>query len=49
VFGVQIGLLGHLAAAVFGISLLVMAAPQALQAIAVVGALYLCWLGFRAL
>jgi threonine/homoserine/homoserine lactone efflux protein len=48
-FGVQIGLLGHLAAAVFGISLLVMAVPQALQAIAVVGALYLCWLGFRAL
>ena len=48
-FGVLIGLLGHLAAAVFGISLLVMAVPQALQAIAVIGALYLCWLGFRAL
>lgn len=45
--GVQIGLLGHLAAAVFGISLLVMAAPLALQAIALAGALYLCWLGYR--
>ena len=48
-FGVQIGMLGHLAAAVFGISLLAVAVPQALQAIAVVGALYLCWLGSRAL
>jgi len=45
--GVQIGLLGHLAAAVFGISLLVMAVPLALQAIALAGALYLCWLGYR--
>ena len=44
--GVQIGLLGHLAAAVFGISLLVMAAPLALQAIALAGALYLCWLDY---
>ncbi len=45
--GVQIGLLGHFAAAVFGISLLVMAVPLALQAIALAGALYLCWLGYR--
>ena len=33
--GVQIGLLGHFAAAVFGISLLVMAVPLALQATAI--------------
>lgn len=45
--GVQIGLLGHLAAAVFGISLLVLAAPLALQGVALAGALYLCWLGYR--
>jgi threonine/homoserine/homoserine lactone efflux protein len=47
VLGVQIGLLGHLAAAVFGLSLVLLAAPLALQGIALAGALYLCWLGYR--
>jgi len=45
--GVQIGLLGHLAAAVFGLSLLLLAVPLALKGIALAGALYLCWLGYR--
>lgn len=45
--GVQIGLLGHLAAAVFGLSLLHLAAPLALKGVALDGALYLCWLGYR--
>ena len=45
--GVQIGLLGHLAAAVFGLSLLLLAAPLALKGVALTGALYLCWLGYR--
>jgi len=45
--GVQIGLLGHLAAAVFGLSLLLLAAPLALKGVALAGALYLCWLGYR--
>ena len=31
----------------FGISLLVQAAPLALQGVALAGALYLCWLGYR--
>ena len=45
--GVQIGLLGHLAAAVFGLSILLLAAPLALKGVALAGALYLCWLGYR--
>ncbi len=45
--GVQIGLLGHLAAAVFGLSLLLLAAPLALKGVALAGAFYLCWLGYR--
>ena len=45
--GVQIGLLGHLAAAVFGLSLLLLSAPLALKGVALAGALYLCWLGYR--
>ena len=44
---VQIGLLGHLAAAVFGLSLLLLAVPLALKGVALAGALYLCWLGYR--
>ena len=43
----QIGLLGHLAAAVFGLSILLLAAPLALKGVALAGALYLCWLGYR--
>ena len=45
--GVQIGLLGHLAAAVFGLSLVLLAVPLALKGVALAGALYLCWLGYR--
>ena len=40
--GVQIGLLGHLAAAVFGLSILLLATPLALKGVALTGALYLC-------
>ncbi len=43
----QIGLLGHLAAAVFGLSLVLLAVPLALKGVALAGALYLCWLGYR--
>jgi len=44
---VQIGFLGHMAAAVFRLSILLLAAPLALKGVALTGALYLCWLGYR--
>jgi len=49
VAGVQIGLLGHTLLAVTGISLLVAASPSLFRGVALVGALYLGWLGFQAL
>lgn len=47
VAGVQAGLLIHTAAAVIGLSILIAANPVALKVIAVIGALYLAWLGWQ--
>ena len=45
VFGVQTGLLVHLAFIISGLSLLIAAQPQLLRVIAFVGSVYLAWLG----
>lgn len=47
VFGVQIGLLGHTALAVFGISVIIARTPLLFKMVALAGALYLAWLGFE--
>lgn len=49
VAGVQAGLVLHTLAAVVGLSILIATTPVALQVIAVVGALYLAWLGWQSL
>jgi threonine/homoserine/homoserine lactone efflux protein len=49
VAGVQLGLVVHTVAAVFGLSLLIASTPWAFGTIAVIGAGYLAWLGLQAL
>ncbi len=47
--GVQIGILGHIAAAVLGLSVLIVSVPVAFKAVAIAGAAYLAFIGFQAL
>lgn len=47
VAGVQLGLIGHTAAAVIGLSLVIASAPVLFRMIAILGALYLVWLGVQ--
>jgi threonine/homoserine/homoserine lactone efflux protein len=47
--GAGVGILGHTLAATFGLSLLIQGSPQAFWAVKAVGALYLMWLGTKAL
>jgi len=49
VAGVQFGLLGHNLLAVAGISVIIASSPLLFQAVAILGAGYLGWLGFQAL
>ena len=49
VAGVQLGLLVHTALAVAGVSLLIASSPALFKAVAVLGALYLAWLGLGGL
>lgn len=49
VMGIQFGLLIHTAFAVFGLSLLIAGSPVLFNALAVVGAAYLAWLGIQGL
>lgn len=47
--GAGLGILGHTLAAAFGLSLLIQGSPQAFWLVKGVGALYLLWLGWKAL
>jgi homoserine/homoserine lactone efflux protein len=47
--GVQLGLLIHAAAAVLGLSLLIISVPLALRIIALAGAIYLAWIAWQQL
>jgi len=47
VIGVQFGLVGHTLLAVFGISALIAASPILFKAIAILGALYIGWIGIQ--
>jgi threonine/homoserine/homoserine lactone efflux protein len=47
--GAGLGIMGHTLAATFGLSLLVQGSPEAFWAVKAVGALYLLWLGYKAL
>ena len=47
VTGVELGLVIHTTAAVVGLSLIIVTVPVLYGAIAIVGALYLAWLGFQ--
>jgi len=49
VAGVQLGLLVHTALAVLGVSLLIASSPALFKAVAILGALYLAWLGIGGL
>lgn len=49
VLGVQLGLAAHTAAAVLGLSLLILSSPLLFRAVALAGALYLGWLGIQSL
>lgn len=49
VAGVQLGLLVHTALAAAGVSALIASSPLLFKAMAVAGACYLAWLGFRSL
>ena len=49
VLGVQLGLLVHTAFAVFGLSFLIASSPVLFNAVAIVGAAYLAWLGIDGL
>ena len=49
VAGIQLGLVVHTAAAVVGLSLLIVTVPMLFRALAVAGALYLGWLGLQSL
>lgn len=48
-FGAGLGILFHTLAATFGLSLIIQGSPEAFWAVKVVGALYLLWLGCKAL
>jgi threonine/homoserine/homoserine lactone efflux protein len=47
--GAGLGILCHTLAATFGLSLIIQGSPQAFWVVKVVGALYLLWLGYKAL
>ncbi|MSO75008.1 MAG: LysE family translocator [Alphaproteobacteria bacterium] len=47
--GVQIGILGHITAAVLGLSVLIVSVPVAFKAVAIAGAAYLAFLGVQSL
>lgn len=47
--GAGLGILFHTLAATFGLSLLIQGSPEAFWVVKVVGALYLLWLGYKAL
>ena len=47
--GAGIGIMGHTLAATFGLSLVIQTSPKAFIAVKAVGALYLIWLGWKAL
>jgi threonine/homoserine/homoserine lactone efflux protein len=47
--GAGLGILFHTLAATFGLSLLIQGSPQAFWVVKIVGALYLLWLGWKAL
>ena len=49
VTGVQLGLVIHTTAAVVGLSLIIVTLPVLYGAIAIVGALYLAWLGYQSI
>jgi threonine/homoserine/homoserine lactone efflux protein len=48
-FGAGLGILFHTLAATFGLSLLIQGSPEAFWVVKVVGAVYLLWLGYKAL
>jgi threonine/homoserine/homoserine lactone efflux protein len=48
-FGAGLGILFHTFAATFGLSLLIQGSPEAFWVVKVVGAVYLLWLGYKAL
>lgn len=47
--GAGLGILCHSLAAAFGLSLIIQGSPQAFWVVKIVGALYLLWLGYKAL
>lgn len=47
--GVQLGILGHITAAVLGLSVLILSVPIAFKAVAIAGAAYLAFIGVQAL
>ncbi|CAN5350486.1 LysE family translocator [soil metagenome] len=47
--GAGLGIMCHTLAATFGLSLIIQSSPQAFWVVKAVGALYLIWLGYRAL
>jgi len=47
--GAGFGIMGHTLAATFGLSLLIQGSAQAFWVVKVVGAIYLIWLGYKAL
>lgn len=47
--GAGLGILFHTLAATFGLSLIIQGSPEAFWVVKVVGALYLLWLGYKAL
>jgi threonine/homoserine/homoserine lactone efflux protein len=47
--GAGIGIMCHALAAAFGLSLIIQSSPQAFWVVKAVGALYLLWLGYKAL
>jgi threonine/homoserine/homoserine lactone efflux protein len=49
VSGVQLGILGHITAAVLGLSVLIVSVPIAFKAVAVAGAAYLAFIGIQSL
>jgi len=49
VTGVQLGLVVHTTAAIFGLSLIIVSLPALYGAIAIAGAIYLAWLGYQSI
>jgi threonine/homoserine/homoserine lactone efflux protein len=47
--GVQLGILGHIAMAVLGLSVLILSVPIAFKAVAIAGAAYLAFIGVQSL